>query len=57
MYSSLIFFSFLQQSIASLDGELLLRACKGIGTDEAEVVRILCGRTKSHVELIDLKVR
>jgi hypothetical protein len=46
-----------QDSIASLDADLLKIATNGWGTDERLVVSILCSRTKAQLDAIDLIYR
>jgi hypothetical protein len=43
----------LRTHIANFDYYLLCKAGKGIGTDEAAAIDVLCSRTKSHIEMID----
>ena len=44
-------------AVASFDADLLHRAKKGIGTDERLVVDVLCLRTKSQMDAIDVVYR
>ena len=42
-----------QTFIAKRDVEIVRRATKGIGTDEASLVNSLCNRTKKQLEAVD----
>lgn len=47
----------MQNFIASFDADLLKLAARGVGTDERLVVSILCARTKSQLDAIDMIYR
>jgi hypothetical protein len=46
-----------KESIAEMDAYLLKYAAKGIGTDEKLVIDVLCSRTKTQLDAIDLVYR
>jgi annexin A7/11 len=47
----------IKHSVADLDVDLLKRAIDGVGTDERLVCDVLCNRTKSQMDAIDLIYR
>jgi annexin A7/11 len=47
----------LEHCVAERDAQLIRDACAGIGTDEKQLIQIICARSKRHLAAVDMKYR
>ncbi|CAM9955738.1 unnamed protein product, partial [Phaeothamnion confervicola] len=40
--------------VCKQDAVTVRTACKGMGTDDAALIEVICGRTKAHLKRVDL---